>query len=197
LALLLAGRYPELWAGVSAWCPISDINAWHQFTQSRKLKYAKDIELCVGGDPALDAKAAAECTARSPINFLAAARNVNLDIATGIHDGHTGSVPVSHAIRAFNVVVPSAAVADADIDFICRTRRMPDHLCSTWQDSVYTRRIHFRKISGNTRLTLFEGGHEEVESASLSWLAAQRRHRPAEWNILPGGVSGKTVEVTK
>jgi dipeptidyl aminopeptidase/acylaminoacyl peptidase len=27
LGLLLAGRVPEMWAGVSAWVPISDLNA--------------------------------------------------------------------------------------------------------------------------------------------------------------------------
>jgi dipeptidyl aminopeptidase/acylaminoacyl peptidase len=30
LALLLAGREPAIWAGVSAWVPISDLNAWYR-----------------------------------------------------------------------------------------------------------------------------------------------------------------------
>ncbi len=197
LALLLAGRHPGLWAGVSAWCPISDIKAWHEFAKARKLKYAGDIELGADGDPKVDGKAAAACAARSPVTYLAGAKSVNLDIATGIHDGHTGSVPVSHAIRAFNTVVPPAALAEPDIEFICRTRRVPDALCSEWTDPAYTRKIHFRKVSGNTRLTLFEGGHEEVEPASLSWLAAQRRHRPAVWTAAPGSIPGSTVEVGK
>ena len=29
MALLMAGRHPELWAAVSAWVPISDLPAWH------------------------------------------------------------------------------------------------------------------------------------------------------------------------
>ena len=40
---------------------------------------------------------------RSMIGRLSATRPpCPLDINTGIHDGHTGSVPVSHAVRGFN-----------------------------------------------------------------------------------------------
>jgi dipeptidyl aminopeptidase/acylaminoacyl peptidase len=28
-ALIMAGRHPEIWAGVSAWVPISDLKAWY------------------------------------------------------------------------------------------------------------------------------------------------------------------------
>ena len=35
-SLLMAGRCPELFTAVSAWCPISDIAAW--FVQSRRIK---------------------------------------------------------------------------------------------------------------------------------------------------------------
>src|SRR5690606_18796175 len=46
MSLLMAGRHPEIWAAVSAWCGISDINAWHEFhTRGTKPgKYALDIE---------------------------------------------------------------------------------------------------------------------------------------------------------
>ncbi|HPW86235.1 MAG TPA: hypothetical protein PLU78_03505, partial [Chitinophagales bacterium] len=70
-------------------------------------------------------------------------------------------------------------------------------LKSMWNDPTYTREIHYRKTSGNTRLTIFEGGHEEVKSASLSWLAQQRRDIPAKWNIQPEDGAFGTEEVTK
>ena len=35
-SLLLAGQKPELWAGVSAWVPISDIGAWWQQNDKAK-----------------------------------------------------------------------------------------------------------------------------------------------------------------
>ena len=36
----------------------------------------------------------------------------------------------------------------------------------------------FRRASGNTRVTIFEGGHEIVHQAALNWLAKQRKGQP-------------------
>ncbi|MFM7606398.1 MAG: hypothetical protein ACKO8Z_14535, partial [Prosthecobacter sp.] len=41
----------------------------------------------------------------------------------------------------------------------------------------------FRKTSGNTRVTLFEGGHEIVHQAALNWLAIQRKGQPVVWEL--------------
>ena len=198
MALLLAGRHPEIWAGVSAWCPISDIKAWYYFLSPRKSGYAQDIIQCAGGNPDSDPQALAACVKRSPVTYLANSTGVNLDIATGIHDGHTGSVPVSHAFNAFNAVAtPLDIIVKTDIDSICLNRAVPEHMKSRWDDKTYTREILYRKISGNSRLTIFEGGHEEVESASLSWLSQQHRNRPAVWSIPLMDSSVGTVQVLK
>jgi hypothetical protein len=50
----MAGRAPELWAGVSAWCPIHDLAQWHGETRSRKLRYAEMLENVCGGPPGKD-----------------------------------------------------------------------------------------------------------------------------------------------
>ena len=50
-SLLMAGRAPEMWAGVSAWVPISDLVKWHAETSKRKLRYAGEIEAALGGKP--------------------------------------------------------------------------------------------------------------------------------------------------
>ena len=51
-SLLMAARAPGLWAGVSAWVPISDIYAWwQQKTVDSPKHYAKNIEEAVGGNP--------------------------------------------------------------------------------------------------------------------------------------------------
>ncbi len=52
-SLLMAGRAPEVWAGVSAWCPIYDLAVWHGDTQRRNLKYDDMLEQVCGGAPAL------------------------------------------------------------------------------------------------------------------------------------------------
>ena len=64
-SLLLAGRKPDIWAGVSAWVPISDIRAWWETKSRQKSRYAIDIEKAVGGKPDQDENAAQECVRRS------------------------------------------------------------------------------------------------------------------------------------
>jgi hypothetical protein len=53
-------------------------------------------------------------------------------------------------------------------------------------------------VSGNARVTIFEGKHQIIYLSALSWLAAQRKGQPAIWTIespvkipLGGGASGK------
>lgn len=48
-ALLMAGRAPEIWAGVSAWCGIYDLAAWHQ--QKAGKRYWSALEAVCGGTP--------------------------------------------------------------------------------------------------------------------------------------------------
>jgi len=52
-ALLMAGRHPEIWAGVSAWCPISDIEAWYAESKTSQSGYAENIEKSCSGNPAI------------------------------------------------------------------------------------------------------------------------------------------------
>ena len=124
MALVMASRAPDLWAGVSAWVPISDLTAWHSESLARKNRYAAMLEKCCGGPPTPSTEA--EYRSRSPLFHLAAAARVPLDINTGIHDGHTGSVPVSHSLLAFNALasasaLPERRVSDSDIDKLART----------------------------------------------------------------------------
>ena len=185
-SLLMAGRAPEIWAGVSAWVPISDIRAWWEQKTAKPSKYATDIEKAVGGRPDLDEAAAQECIKRSPVTYLDRARGVNLDINAGVHDGHEGgSVPFTHSLYAFNRVVPQADRLDAEfIDAFYEHQALPDGAQTAEADPLYGKRQPiFRKASGNTRVTIFEGGHDIVHPAALNWLATQRKGKPANWNV--------------
>ena len=55
MAMLMAGRHPELWAGVSAWCGIADIAQWYgdHTKDSKPDKYAQNIEAALGHAPAV------------------------------------------------------------------------------------------------------------------------------------------------
>lgn len=187
-SLLMAGRAPDVWAGVSAWCGISDIAKWHTETKKAECGYWKHIEKSLGGDPNSDPKLKAGADHRSPLTWLDKAHKVNLDIHHGITDGRSGSVPFSHSLHAFNQVLPTKSLDRIPNDTIAQawTSGTPEALPKSQNliDPLYgTRPPVYRKTSGNTRVTLFKGGHEIIHLAALNWLANQRKEDPAKWKI--------------
>lgn len=184
-SLLMAGRAPELWAGVSAWCGISDIAEWHRecTENERFIRYAEHIEKALGGAPVEDSERGSEASRRSPNSWLKAAGEVPLDINHGVHDGRTGSVPFTHSLHAWNAVVPEADRLGADeIAKAYESQMFGEPFDGT--DVLYgTRQPVFRKTSGETRLTIFDGGHEIIHEAALNWLAAQHRGKEAVWEV--------------
>lgn len=188
MALLMAGRHPEIWAGVSAWCPITDIARWHQqhVKNGSPDKYARDIETVLGGVPAEDETRRAEAWKRSPLAWLGQARNVPLDINHGVHDGRLGSVPFTHALRAFNTVAREGDRLDeAALAAYYATRQLPTGWDGSAADAVYGAWTPlFRRVSGNVRITIFEGAHEVVHQAALNWLALQHKGKPAVWTVV-------------
>lgn len=178
-SLLMAGRRPELWAGVSAWVPISDLTAWHAESLAAGRKYHKDIVASCGGLPGTSDEVDAEYQARSPLTHLAAAKGLELHIAAGIHDGHTGSVPVSHTLRAFNAVADEEdRLTVAEIEHFTHKAEVPPHLRREINDPAYGNKSPlFRRVSGNAQVTIFEGGHEMVPSAVIAWLEEKLRAR--------------------
>lgn len=186
-SLLLAGRRPDLWTAVSSWCPISDIAAWHrQCRNSRFPYYADNIEGACGGNPMESESAAREAVVRSPLTWLTNAADLPVDISTGIHDGHTGSVPVSHTFNAFNVLAADKdKVDDSDIDFVVQNEAIPPALDKNYKQdpSLDGREIHFRRQSNNARITIFEGGHQLLAYAGAQWLAKQVKGKKADWSV--------------
>ena len=116
MALLMAGRVPERWTAVSAWVPITDLAAWHTECRAAGRPYADDLERACGGAPGVSLVVDAQYRARSPLTYLHPGLRTPLDVNAGILDGHTGSVPISHTLRAFNAVAaPEDRIAEADI----------------------------------------------------------------------------------
>jgi poly(3-hydroxybutyrate) depolymerase len=186
MALLAAARMPDVWAAASAWVPVTDLAAWHADSIARKNKYAAEIEQVCGGPPGRSATVDAAYATRSVVARLGAAKiPFPLDINTGIHDGHQGSVPVSHAIRAFNVVAAAEdRIPEATIEALVRERAVPPALAFEGSDPLYEYRpVLLRRTSGGSRLTIFDGGHEILHEAGLSWLEAQRRAAPPTWQV--------------
>lgn len=194
-ALLLAGRHPEIWAAVSAWCPISDVERWHQHHGSKG--YGMHIEKACGGNPATDENARAEALKRSPITYLKNAQQIPVDIATGIHDGHTGSVPIDHSLNAYNLLAASEDRFQAEeIKFLVEKEAVPSTIAAPEQDKSYGKiKLHVRRNSQNVRVTIFEGGHQSLANIGIEWLAQQRKGKTADWSAVK--VKAEVIELTK
>lgn len=181
---LLAGRMPGVWAGISSWCGIADIAAWHaETTAAGRLNYAGHIVGAIGGEPDASETTMAEAAHRSPLTWLGNADSVPLDLNHGITDGRSGSVPFTHSLRAFNAAVPEPArIPEASITaWYADPSSLPRD--PTLRDALYGAHPPlFRKVHGNTRVTIFEGGHEILHEAALNWLAAQRKGAPVVWS---------------
>jgi len=177
-ALLMAGRTPDIWAGVSAWVPISDLKAWYfQCNDSNKVGYAENIVKSCGGTPGDNPEVDIQYKKRSPVTYFKKAASVPLDINAGIQDGHTGSVPISHSLIAFNLVASETdRISEEDIKYFVEKAQVPPHLKERLTDPAYGGNIPlFRRTSGNARITIFDGGHEIVYKAALAWLAKQKK----------------------
>ncbi|MBE6374926.1 MAG: hypothetical protein E7050_00530 [Lentisphaerae bacterium] len=204
-ALLMAGRRPEIWTAVSAWCPITDIARWCEEISKMKpnpedKSYDYNIMCACGGDPAVVPEAARQAAHRSPITHLPGARGKGIvEIATGIHDGHPG-VPVSHAVRAFNALAaPEYRISDEDMAYMDKNEAVPEHLKYKGEDdpAFGPCKVLFRRVSGKVRLTLFEGGHSLLPGPAFGFLEQQERGKEPVWNSGNYYDSDQNHELTK
>ncbi len=177
-SLLMAAKHPGIWTAVSAWVPISDIKAWYYESRDLGNRYADMILNSTGGEPGTSKQVDEEYKNRSSLFFLQNAKGLPLDINAGIHDGHTGSVPVSHTLNAFNVLAAdNDKIAKEDIDYIVETQELPDHLKNKCKADIWygDKTVLLRRQSGNARVTLFEGGHEGLPYPAMKWLEQQKK----------------------
>ncbi len=175
--LLLAGRHPRIWAGVSAWVPISDLAAWHAQCKKAGRAYWTQIEKSCGGAPGSSDAVDKEYQRRSAMTWIDAAIGVHVDINAGIHDGHTGSVPISHSLLAFNALAARRdRFTPKQIAFMVGERRAPQGVAKPNEDPSYGKKQPLvRRTSGTARITIFDGGHEGIPTAGLTWLSSRRR----------------------
>ncbi|MCK5802464.1 MAG: prolyl oligopeptidase family serine peptidase [Lentisphaeria bacterium] len=173
-ALVMAGHHPEIWAGVSAWVPISDLKAWYD--QGR---YRSSVVASCGGVPGDSDAVDEQYRKRSPLTYLANAKGVKLHINAGINDGHTGSVPISHSLLAFNeVAAPKDRLSKEDIRFFVEKAEVPPHLKVQISAPSYGKKQPlFRRTSGTATVVIFNGGHELVANAAISWIQTVHKTR--------------------
>ena len=172
---MMVGRHPKVWAAASAWVGISDLAAWYRRHSAEDDRYGQMMLKVCGGRPGESEAINREYRKRSPLTYLHQATGVPFDIAAGVHDGYTGSVPVRHSLDAFNAIAKadgSTVITEDEIQQISRPNGRLDSPQSSDQveDASFGRKIHMRRHAKHARVTIFEGGHEGIATAAIAWL---------------------------
>ncbi len=94
-----------------------------------------------------------------------------LQIYAGVHDGYTGSVPISQSINFYNKLLTdyrekdkSCYVPEQDAATMLTTQTFPAQLPAKLIDK---RVILYQKTAKNITLTIFEGIHEILNDVAL------------------------------
>lgn len=163
----------------NAWAAISDLEAWYDECRSRGLKYTRDLENITTGGTHFDAQ---EAGRRSPMfmKYPGSSRTgAYLNIYTGINDGYTGSVPVTHSINFFNKIARarypgdrSLVVADSVILKLLGRRVDPQ---ASYEKRLGDRNVYLSHAAPDLSLTIFEGGHEMLVPHALSLIPVLRK----------------------
>jgi predicted esterase len=178
MALTMAGRNPELWAGVVAWVPVFDLAQWHEETRRKYPRYARNIRDSCGGEPVAGSEAAEECRRRSPSTYLGGARGkgVRVLICAGIEDP---LVSPAHSLAAFNVLASREdRFSEEQIRRVAEEGAVPTEGDGAVEDARYEqagRPLLLRRGSGQVTLHLYRGRHDVIYNAGLLWLAGLKR----------------------
>lgn len=163
LCALMSGRIPA--RAVYAWAAISDLVAWH--SEPAGARYAADIRACTRSGPTLDET---EARRRSPLHMPMPpeGRRAPLKLYAGIHDGWTGSVPITHSIRMFNRLAaergPDDMVDEATVSQLVEKRSLAEAAYTP----VSGRKVHLRRAVDGAELAIFEGGHEMLTDTVIA-----------------------------
>jgi pimeloyl-ACP methyl ester carboxylesterase len=177
LAMYMKSRH-EI-RGFSAWASISDLSAWYRESVERKNKYAAEILKCTDSGERIDENKARD---RSPLYWktpVKMRKNSSLQIYAGIHDGYTGSVPISQSIDFYNKLLVDAKECDTekfisenDKTILIKTQSFPNKKSYR---PLGDRAILYQKTSQKISLTIFEGTHEMLNTEVLDLLSKNNK----------------------
>ena len=160
----------------SAWVGISDLFKWYYESEGRGTNYSGDISRATNGWKNTDnySLGKEEAIKRSPYYMktpVEKRKNSKLYIYAGIHDGYTGSVPVTQSLLFYNKVVKDydlseneALIPEHDIIELVSSRNFVNNQNYT----IGNRLIHYVKCyKDRIKLVIFEGGHEMLSDIAL------------------------------
>lgn len=176
-----------------AWAPISNLENWYWESIGRGMKYAQHLENVTTGGNGFDA---VEAQKRSPQLMpipKQKRKNASLSIYTGIHDGYSGSVPVTHSINMFNSLAKQLGTGDNNIvvSDSLKLELLEKRLNPKPDTNIVLggRKIHLYRHLPNISLTIFEGGHEMIVPQALALLPISKSTNTLNLNILTVGDS--------
>jgi lysophospholipase L1-like esterase/pimeloyl-ACP methyl ester carboxylesterase len=182
--LLMYMRSRHAVSTFSAWVPISNLEDWYYESVGRGQKYAHDIakvtnpEHAAAGDYDVNRAVARQ---RSPYFMLTPIhqrQNSKLFIYAGIHDGYTGSVPITQSLKFYNKVVQdfdpehTASLVSKDDMLALLSRNNPkvSHPSQAEKGLVHYQQRYQDKV----QVTIFEGGHEILYDRALDHVANEK-----------------------
>ena len=166
----------------SAWASISNIEEWYWESKGREQKYYMDIAKATSKDGNVDEQFSMnveEARKRSPIlKTVPAAKRENskLYIFGGVHDGYTGSVPITHSLKFYNKAITdwgatqSSLISDDTILKMVTYRMLPN----SKHGKIDNRQIYYaNNYQGKVLITMFEGGHEMLTGTALDFMKSK------------------------
>ena len=180
MALLMAGHHPKEFSAVSAWVGPTDLAEWHRFHTKggEPQKYAVMIEKSLGGAPGTSVGIDADYRDRSSVFHLHQVADLPVSIWAGVDDGHSGSVPIRHSLTAFNAIAAAHGnplISETEMSELSTLKRLKSPLASDMEsDQTLGKSILLRRDSGESMITIFDGGHESHPDAAFEWLSTKR-----------------------
>lgn len=151
-----------------AWVPITDLEDWYYESLGRKNHYHKDILAVTRSKGKLNVD---EAKRRSPYHMETPKEKLldtKLKLYTGIHDGYTGEVPITHTLKFYNKLAREhneALISSDDILYLLEKRRG-----RSIDRNIGGKDVHYYSKFGNVEVTVFEGGHTIVGGYAIKEL---------------------------
>jgi lysophospholipase L1-like esterase len=169
----------------SAWVGISDLTKWYQESIGRDNKYALDMAKSTSGKDNLTKERyyldKQEAKKRSPYYMSTPTKKrqgSKLNLYAGIHDGYTGSVPITQSLLFYNKIVrdfdineSNAVIPENDIIELLSSRNYN----AAHKETIGNRMVHYEKTYlDKAKITIFEGGHEMLSDVALSHVNSRK-----------------------
>lgn len=155
----------------SVWVPISDLENWYWESYGRGNKYAGDLIKISGGKKI---PVFSDLHKRSPLYMITGSKihpESKLAIFTGVHDGYTGSVPVTQSIRFYNALIQEFGAGNEELVSKNEMLNLVTRQCNpdaNKNNMIGDRKVHLYCAYKNISLTVFEGTHEMLPEIAIS-----------------------------